>query len=104
MISGSGRLLVASVRGGRELLQAPKGSDVGDIVTVAGYPRQLYDPIAVLHKFEEPVKPPRRRIFSAVAPDLRVNADHIAVYKDIPLEVEGKGYVKTKFLANCPIR
>lgn len=103
-VTTSGRLLVASVKGQRELLRAPESCEPGDIITIDGYTRQLYDPIAVLHKFNQPFKPPKRRIFSAVAPDLRVNSDHIAVYKNIPLEVKGKGYIKTKFLADCPIR
>ena len=62
-----------------EILSPPENYKPGDPILVAGYERR---PDAQLN--------PKKKIFEAVAPDLKVNADLIATYKGIPWLVNGE--------------
>lgn len=42
--------------------------------------------------------------FNLIAEDLGVNSEKQVVYRGIPLEVPGKGYITTQFSKDCPIR
>ena len=62
-----------------EILSPPENSKPGDPVLVSGYERR---PDAQLN--------PKKKIFEAVAPDLKVNSEQIATYKGIPWSVNGE--------------
>lgn len=62
-----------------EILSPPEDSQPGDPVLVDGYERR---PDAQLN--------PKKKIFEAVAPDLKVNGDKIATYKGVAWAVNGK--------------
>jgi len=62
-----------------EILSPPENSKPGDPILVSGYDRR---PDAQLN--------PKKKIFEAVAPDLKVNSDQIATYKGIPWLVNGE--------------
>ena len=53
-----------------EILTPPADAKIGDPVEVEGFTRR---PDAQLN--------PKKKIFEAVAPDLKVNADKVAIYK-----------------------
>ncbi|XP_054271349.1 aminoacyl tRNA synthase complex-interacting multifunctional protein 1-like isoform X2 [Macrosteles quadrilineatus] len=77
-----------------ELLLPPPGGSEGDEVIVDGFPR---DP-------DEPFMMPHEHAFELVSPDFKVDSSGQAVYKDIPLKVEGKGIIKAETLYDCPIK
>ena len=62
-----------------EILAPPAGSKPGDLVTVAGFTRQ---PDAQLN--------PKKKIFEACAPDLKVNDMKQATYKETLWTVNGE--------------
>ena len=62
-----------------EILSPPEGSSPGDPVEVSGFERR---PDAQLN--------PKKKIFEACAPDLRVSAGGEATYKSVPWTVGGK--------------
>lgn len=107
-VTSTARVLVAARPGERELLRVPLFSQPGEFIQIKGYSRDnLYDPMYALHRFDRPKRIPKRKIFTAVAPDLKVNADRIATYRDIPFYVEGhfdKGNIKSKTIINGRIR
>lgn len=107
-VTATARVLLAAKPGERELLRGPSKSEPGEFVKIEGFTRDnLYEPIYALHRFDRPKRIPKRKIFSAVSPDLKINADRIATYRDIPLYVEGpndKGYVMSKSITNGCIR
>jgi aminoacyl tRNA synthase complex-interacting multifunctional protein 1 len=75
-----------------EILDAPAGSKPGDVVEVAGFVR---NPDAQLN--------PKKKIFEACAPDLKVNADKLATYQGVPWTVNGQ-HVKSQTLVNVQIK
>ncbi|XP_018911398.2 aminoacyl tRNA synthase complex-interacting multifunctional protein 1 isoform X3 [Bemisia tabaci] len=87
-----GMLLCANADNKIEVLEPPIGSRPGDRVTVAGY-----------NGTADEVLNPKLKIFEKVSPDLRVNEDGVACYKGTPLEVLGKGFIKTETLRNVSI-
>nr|XP_018911397.1 PREDICTED: aminoacyl tRNA synthase complex-interacting multifunctional protein 1-like isoform X3 [Bemisia tabaci] len=87
-----GMLLCAYADNKVEVLEPPIGSRPGDRVTVAGYKGTA-----------DEVLNPKQKIFEKVSPDLRVNEDGVACYKGTPLEVLGKGFIKTETLRNVSI-
>jgi tRNA-binding EMAP/Myf-like protein len=107
-VTSTARVLVAAKPGERELLRVPNFSITGEFVQIKGYNRDnLYDPLYTIYKFDRPKRTPKRKIFAAVSPDLRVNADRVATYRDIPLYIDGaddKGYVISKTITNGWIR
>ena len=62
-----------------EILTPPEDSAPGDLVHVDGFERK---PDAQLN--------PKKKIFEACAPDLKVNSAKVATYKGVPWTVKGK--------------
>ena len=60
-------------------MSPPEDSKPGDLVYVEGYERQ---PDAQLN--------PKKKIFEACAPDLKIDGSKIATYKGVPWTVNGK--------------
>ena len=75
-----------------EILTPPEGSKPGDVVTVAGFER---NPDAQLN--------PKKKIFEAVAPDLKVNSSLQATYKGELWTVNGSP-VTSQTLAGVNIK
>jgi len=76
-----------------EVLTPPENSVPGDLVEFPGYPRV---PDSVLN--------PKKKIFETCAPDLKTNADKVAVYKDAAMTVPGKGSVVAATLAQVQVK
>jgi len=62
-----------------EILTPPTNAKIGDPVEVEGFVRR---PDAQLN--------PKKKIFEAIAPDLKVSGDKVATYKGIPWTVNGE--------------
>ena len=62
-----------------EILSPPEDSKPGDLVFVEGFERK---PDAQLN--------PKKKIFEACAPDLKVDENKVATYKGVPWSVNGK--------------
>ena len=69
-IMSEAMVMCASTKGRVEILTPPAGANIGDPVLVEGFERR---PDAQLN--------PKKKIFEAVAPDLKVNQDKAATYK-----------------------
>ena len=78
-IMSEAMVMCASTPDKVEILTPPEESQPGDLVHVEGYER---NPDAQLN--------PKKKIFEACAPDLKVNADRVATYKGVPWTVNGK--------------
>lgn len=75
-----------------EILSPPEDSKPGDLVFVEGFER---NPDAQLN--------PKKKIFEACAPDLKVNDEKIATYRGIPWSVNGKP-CKSQSLTNVQVK
>eukprot|EP00050_Salpingoeca_kvevrii_P006965 m.292928 g.292928 ORF g.292928 m.292928 type:complete len:567 (-) comp12698_c0_seq1:193-1893(-) len=91
-VKSEGMLLCASTDSCVEPLDPPAGCTIGERVFVEGFPG---DP--------EPVLNPKKKIFEAVQPDLKVSSTHIACYKGFPL-MTSKGPLKVATLVDAPIK
>jgi len=78
-IMSEAMVMCASTPDKVEILTPPEDSAPGDPVHVDGFERK---PDAQLN--------PKKKIFEACAPDLKVNADKVATYKGVPWTVNGK--------------
>lgn len=78
-IMSEAMVMCASTPDKVEILTPPEDSAPGDLVHVAGFERK---PDAQLN--------PKKKIFEACAPDLKVNSDKVATYKGVPWTVNGK--------------
>jgi len=78
-IMSQAMVMCASTPDKVEILSPPENSKPGDPVEVEGFTR---NPDAQLN--------PKKKIFEACAPDLKVNSEGIATYKGIPWSVNGK--------------
>lgn len=76
-----------------EILRVPPGAQIGDRVTAEGYPGE---PDALLN--------PKKKVWEAVKPDLRVNKEKVACYKGAALKIEGKGQITSPSLADVQIQ
>lgn len=74
-----------------ELLVPPPGSQPGDVITFAGFERK---PPAELN--------PKKNPWDNVAPKLKINAEGVAVYENVPFATE-KGVVKSKSITEGEI-
>ncbi len=76
-----------------ELLNPPGDSKVGDKVIVEGCDG-------------EPVKEinSKNKVFEKIKLDLNTNEECVAIYKQKPLTVLGKGFIKCKTLRNANIK
>lgn len=86
-------VLCASTPEKVELMQPPSGAQVGDRVTVEGYSGE-----------PAPECNPKNNIFGIVQPDLKTDDNLIGTYKGKPLEIKGKGPLKSTTLKNVPIK
>ena len=86
-------VLCASTPEKVELLEPPSGAQPGDRVTVAGFEGE---PV--------PECNPKNNIFGLVQVDLKTNDSLIGCYKGVPLEIKGKGPLKSTTLKNVPIK
>lgn len=75
-----------------EILSPPEDSKPGDLVFVEGYERL---PDAQLN--------PKKKIFEACAPDLKLDANRVATYKGVPWTVNGKHCI-SQTLSNVQIK
>ena len=75
-----------------EILSPPEGASPGDPVLVDGYDRI---PDAQLN--------PKKKIFEACAPDLKVDAKGVATYKGVPWTVNGQ-HCKSQTLTGVQIK
>merc|ERR1712179_539212 len=75
-----------------EILSPPEGAKPGDPVLVEGYERI---PDAQLN--------PKKKIFEACAPDLKVNEDKIATFKGTPWTINGK-HCTSQTLSNVQVK
>lgn len=78
-IMSEAMVMCASTPDKVEILSPPEDSKPGDLVYVEGYERQ---PDAQLN--------PKKKIFEACAPDLKIDGNKIATYKGVPWTVNGK--------------
>lgn len=76
-----------------ELFEVPERAVPGDYIMCQAFDRN-----------PDPVLNPKKKIFEAVAPDLKVNESGVATYKNIPLVVPWKGILKVPTLTNATIR
>lgn len=92
-ITSEAMVMCASSEAGVEVLLPPACSEPGDLVHCEGYMRQ---PDVVMN--------PKKKIFETVAPDLHTNGELQACYKNIPFQVEGKGFCLAKTMKNVPVK
>ncbi|MPC42118.1 Aminoacyl tRNA synthase complex-interacting multifunctional protein 1 [Portunus trituberculatus] len=92
-ITSEAMVMCASTPEKVEILAPPEGSQPGDLVEFEGFKRC---PDSVLN--------PKKKIFETCAPDLKTDANKVAVYKGIPFSVPGKGVVKAQTLANVQVK
>merc|ERR1712179_838693 len=78
-IMSEAMVMCASTPDKVEILSPPENSKPGDLVYVEGYERQ---PDTQLN--------PKKKIFEACAPDLKIDINKIATYKGVPWTVNGK--------------
>merc|ERR1712173_116344 len=83
-IMSEAMVMCASTPDKVEILSPPDDSKPGDLVYVEGYERQ---PDAQLN--------PKKKIFEACAPDLKVDGNNVATYKGVPWTVNGKHCLST---------
>lgn len=92
-ILSEGMLMCASTPEKVECIIPPAASVPGDLVHCDGYNR---NPDAQLN--------PKKKIWETVAPDLKTNNDLIACYKNAPLQVPGKGPLKSATLKGVNVK
>lgn len=95
-------MLVCAVMGKKlQLLDPPADAVVGDIVTVCGFERKPYP----LIKHPEVVALLSERTpFQGVNSQMKVNSIGQAVFRNIPLGLEGKtSYITTESFRDCDI-
>ncbi|XP_055692560.1 aminoacyl tRNA synthase complex-interacting multifunctional protein 1 [Lutzomyia longipalpis] len=76
-----------------EILAPPEGALPGDLVHCEGFERA---PDAQLN--------PKKKIFETCAPDLRTNADLVACFRNVPLQVPGKGLICAQTLRDVNVK
>lgn len=86
-------VLCASTPEKVELMVPPAGASVGDRVTCESFSGE---PVAEINQ--------KNNIFALVAPDLLTNDNLIGCYKGAPLEIKGKGPIKSSTLKNVPVK
>lgn len=74
-----------------EVLHPPKTAEPGERIYAPGFTQDKYWLI-------------KQKNFDKLVVDLRVNSEGQAVYKGVPLQVQGRtGYITCKTLTDCPI-
>jgi aminoacyl tRNA synthase complex-interacting multifunctional protein 1 len=93
-ITSEAMVMCASSPDKVEIMAPPANSVPGDVITCEGFSRNP----------DLPFMNPKKKIFEAVAPDLKVNSDLVGCYKGSPLIVEGKGPMKSQTLKDVNIK
>ncbi|RWS29704.1 aminoacyl tRNA synthase complex-interacting multifunctional protein 1-like protein [Leptotrombidium deliense] len=86
-------VMCASTEEKVEILEPPTDSVPGDRIVFEGFPGE---PLPQLN--------PKKKIWEQLAPDLKTDGECIAKYKDVSMNVAGKGIVKAPTLTNVQIR
>lgn len=76
-----------------ELMCPPEGAQVGDVITCAGFEGKPATECT-----------PKNKVFDMVAADLKTNDNCVGTYKGVPLEIKGKGPLKSTSLKNVIIK
>lgn len=92
-VTSEAMVMCASTPEKVEILAPPEGSQPGELIQFEGYTR-----------CPDPVLNPKKKIFETCAPDLKTNADKVAVYKGVPFTVPGKGVVVAQTLADVQVK
>ncbi len=86
-------VLCASTPEKVELMVPPPGAAIGDRVTCEGF---TGEPVPEINT--------KNNIFGLVQPDLLTNDALLGSYKGVPLEVKGKGPIRSTTLKNVPVK
>jgi hypothetical protein len=86
-------VLCASTPEKVELMVPPAGAVIGDRVTCVGFEGE---PVAEINQ--------KNNIFAIVQPDLLTNDSLVGCYKGVPLEIKGKGAIRSSTLKNVPVK
>ncbi|CAD5121532.1 DgyrCDS10034 [Dimorphilus gyrociliatus] len=92
-ILSEGMIMCASTPEKVEIIIPPEGVNIGDRVTVDAYPG---DADALLN--------PKKKIWEAIQPDLKIDEQGIASYKGEVWNAAGKGNCKVPTMRNCGIK
>lgn len=92
-VMSEGMVMCASTAEKVEVLLPPAGAAIGDRVTVAGCDGAIW-----------PELNQKNNLFGLVAPYLACDANKVAGYKGTPMEVKGKGSVKSETLTDVPVK
>lgn len=92
-ILSQGMIMCASTPQKVEVIEVPAGAEVGDRVVVDEYPG---NPEELLN--------PKKKVWEAIQPDLRINMDGLASYKGKLWKIEGKGSFHAPSLKDTPIK
>jgi len=92
-VMSEGMVMCASTAEKVEVLVPPTDAAIGDRVTVAGCDGAIW-----------PELNQKNNLFGLVAPDLACDANKVAGYKGTPMEVKGKGPVKSETLTGVPVK
>ncbi|CDW57407.1 methionine tRNA ligase, cytoplasmic [Trichuris trichiura] len=92
-IESQAMVLCASTKEAVEILEPPAGSVPGDPVICPGY-----------EGIPEKQLNPKKKVWEAVQPSLRVDSDGRACFKCTPLQVAGKGEILAPSLREVPIK
>lgn len=92
-IVSEGMIMCASTPEKVEIVNPPQGASIGDRVFC---PQYNGEPDVQLN--------PKRKIWEQVAPDLHIDAEGFAAYKNQHLIIEGKGKCKAPSMLKCPIK
>lgn len=92
-VASEAMVLCASSPEKVELMIAPPGAQIGDRLTCEGFTG-------------EPVEQctPKNKVFDMVAVDLKTDDNLVGCYKGTPLEIKGKGPIKSKTLKGVMVK
>jgi aminoacyl tRNA synthase complex-interacting multifunctional protein 1 len=88
-----GMVMCASTEGKCEFIDPPSGSVPGDRIVFDNYPGV---PDEMLN--------PKKKVWEKVQPDLHTDVNRVAMYKDDPFTVKGKGICTAPTLSNVNIK
>lgn len=92
-IESQGMVLCASTPDKVELIQFDESCTPGQVVTCEGFDRR-----------PDPVLNPKKKVWEGVAPDLKVNAEGVVVYREQPLLIDGRSPLTAPSLRNVPVK
>ena len=92
-VASEAMVLCASSPEKVELMVAPEGAQIGDKITCEGFDGEPIEQCT-----------PKNKVFDAVAVDLKTNDSLIGCYKGVPLQIKGKGPIKSKTLKGVMVK